>query len=55
MQWDVNYLEVEAGLDYKILAIKKASLYKKDYIIRVLVQGSNYKQHSYKFKKSRGV
>jgi hypothetical protein len=29
MQWDVNYLEVEAGLDYKILAIKKASFYIK--------------------------
>jgi hypothetical protein len=41
MQWDVNYLEVEAGLDYKILAIKKASFYIKGTTsLGFLVQGA---------------
>ncbi|MDI5899390.1 hypothetical protein [Flavobacterium yafengii] len=41
MQWDVNYLEIEAGLDYPIFSIKKATFYIKGTTsLGFLVQGA---------------
>lgn len=40
MQWDVNYLEIEAGLDHPIFSIKKMSFYIKGTTsVGFLVQG----------------
>ena len=46
MQWDVNYLEIEAGLDYPIFSIKKATFYMIDFSLRP------YKAFRLKQKKS---
>lgn len=41
MQWDVNYLEMVAGLDHPIFSIKKATVYiKGNASLGFLVQGS---------------
>lgn len=41
MQWDVNYLEIESGLDYPIFSIKKMTFYIKGTTsLGFLVQGT---------------